>query len=86
MLFEEVIPHLNKVATLYLVNNRRRTGWLFIHSVKRRQTDSVEEVYFVTVARGRKLLQTPRAKDQEKLEQVKQRIRLCDIIRIRSID
>jgi hypothetical protein len=80
MLFEEVIPHLNKMATVYYKNKRRRTGFIFTDSVKKQRS----EIYFVTMMRGRKLIETPRAKDMEKLKRVTERIPLSEIERIRT--
>jgi hypothetical protein len=82
MLFEELIPHLNKIATLYLTNNRRRVGWLFTDSAA---NESQEEIYFINVMKGRRMLEAPRATDLEKLKKVREKIPLNDIVRVRSI-
>jgi hypothetical protein len=87
MRFEEIIPHLNKIATLYLADNRRRVGWLFVDaSSKENDEDTPEAVYFVTMFKGRRMLEAPRAQDSEKLERIRERIPLSDIVRVRSID
>ena len=87
MRFEEIIPHLNKIATLYLSDNKRRVGWLFVDaSCKEKDEEEPRAVYFVTMFKGRRMLETPRAQDLEKLERVRERIPLSDIVRIRSID
>jgi hypothetical protein len=83
MRFEDLIPHLNKISTLYLTNNRRRVGWLFSDSASNK---SQEEIYFINVIKGRKMLESPQAKDLERLEKVREKIPVSEIIRVRSID
>jgi hypothetical protein len=83
MLFEEIIPHLNKLATVYLAGNRRKTGWIYIDSSLKNVDE--EQVYFITVIQGRKLIEVPRAKDLEKLEKLRESIPLSEIVRIRSV-
>ena len=43
MRFEEVIPHLNKIATLYLKNNKRKVGWVGDHPV--RDSSAISSIY-----------------------------------------
>ena len=81
MLFEEIIPHLNKVVSLQLTHNRRRVGWIFKDSSSK---ESQEEIYFINVTKGRRMLEAPRAQDLEKLEKVRERIPLREILRVRS--
>jgi len=82
MLLEEILPHLNKIARLYLVNNKRRVGWLFMNSAG----DETGEIYFVNIMKGSKMLETPYEKDIEKLKNTMEKIQLSDILGIRSIE
>ena len=84
MRFEEITPHLNKIATLYLRNNKRKVGWLFIGHNESPQKDPEGEVFFVNVQKGRRLLQHMHSQDQSALEPVRETIPLREIIRIRS--
>ncbi|CAN5485735.1 hypothetical protein BH11BAC1_BH11BAC1_17480 [soil metagenome] len=84
MKFEEITPHLNKIATLYLRNNKRKVGWLFLDNSDRMSNDPVGEVFFVNVQKGRRLLQHMHSDDQSALEPVRETIPVREIIRIRS--
>ena len=84
MRFEEITPHLNKIATLYLRNNKRKVGWLFVDHAAPASDDSVGEVFFVNVQKGRRLVQFMHAEDQSALKPVRESIPLREIIRIRS--
>ena len=84
MKFEEITPHLNKIATLYLRNNKRKVGWLFLDHSERLPDDPVGEVYFVNVQKGRRLVQFMHSQDQSPLEPVKETIPVREILRIRS--
>lgn len=84
MKFEELTPHLNKIATLYLRNNKRKVGWLFLDNSERLPHDTVGEVFFVNVQNGRRLVQHIYSDDQSALEPVKETILVQEIMRIRS--
>ena len=84
MKFEEITPHLNKIATLYLRNNKRKVGWLFLDKAGRLPTDPVGEVFFVNVQKGRRLIHFVHSDDQSALEPVRETIPVREIIRIRS--
>jgi hypothetical protein len=83
MKFEEITPHLNKIATLYLRNNKRKVGWLFVDKADS-SNDMVGEVFFVNVQKGRRLIQFMHSDDQSALEPVREKIPVREIIRIRS--
>ena len=87
MKFEEITPHLNKMSVLYLKNNKRKTGWLFVDNLSEgdRPADDVHEVYFVNVLRGKRLLHTGPATDFKKLAPLRESIPLSDIVRVRSM-
>ena len=84
MNYEEITPHLNKIATLYLRNNKRKVGWLFLDNSVRMPDEKIGEVYFVNVQKGRRLLQHLYSEDQSALEPVKETIPVVEIMRIRS--
>lgn len=85
MKFEEIAPHLNKIATLYLRNNKRKVGWLFLENKTGLTDDDAEgEVYFVNVQKGRRLVQFMHSDDQSALEPVREKIPVREILRIRS--
>jgi len=84
MKFEEITPHLNKIATLYLTNNKRKVGWLFLENKEHLSGDIESEVYFVNVQKGRKLLQYMHSEDRSALEPVRETIPVREILRIRS--
>jgi len=84
MKFEEITPHLNKIATLYLRNNKRKVGWLFLDNKEHSPSDMVGEVFFVNVQKGRRLVQFMHSDDQSALKPVRETIPVREIIRIRS--
>lgn len=84
MKFEEITPHLNKIATLYLRNNKRKVGWLFVDKAEHSPNDHIGEVFFVNVQKGRRLIQFMHSDDQSALEPVREKIPVREIIRIRS--
>jgi hypothetical protein len=86
MLFEEIIPHLNKMASLYLVNNKRRVGYLFADTTGDEEKGSREVVYFLTVMKSRKLMTLLEQHDIERIGKLSEEIQVSDIVRIRSID
>src|SRR5262245_30229002 len=79
--FEEVKPHLNKIATLYLKNNKRKVGWIYIED---NAYSNIEEVYFVCVQKGRKVMTALEIHDIKSLRPFREHIRVKDILRIRS--
>ncbi|MCX6290310.1 MAG: hypothetical protein NT126_00940 [Bacteroidetes bacterium] len=86
MRFEELVPHLNKIATLYLRNNKRKVGWLFVDSSDSVSAEPLRDVYFVCVQKGRKLTEALENHDVEALSQSQnhEKIPLEEIIRVRS--
>jgi len=84
MLFEEILPHLNKIARLSLTNKRRKVGWLYMDSASRNSEE--EEIYFIAVIKGQRMLESPQAQDLQKLEKVREKIPLKDILKVRSIE
>ncbi len=88
MKFEEILPHLNKIATLYLVNNKRKVGWLFVDvdDESSLQSVQVKDVYFVCVQKGRKLTEALENKDIKAISESQhhEKIPLKEIVRVRS--
>jgi len=84
MKFEEITPHLNKIATLYLRNNKRKVGWLFLDNSGHAPDDPAGEVFFVNVQKGRRLIQFMHSEDQSALKPVRETIPVHEILRIRS--
>ncbi len=86
MKFEELVPHLNKIATLYLKNNKRKVGWLFIDTDDNEPEKHLLEVYFVSLQKGRKLTDELEKNDIKALAQSQhhEKIQLNEIVRVRS--
>jgi len=81
---DEITPHLNKIATLYLKNNKRKVGWIFIDQELRMQKESLEEVYFISVQKGKKHQKALEKQDHKELEPHCEKILIDMIERIRS--
>jgi hypothetical protein len=83
MRFEDLSPHLNKIATLYLRNNKRKVGWVFINADELIKSQPLKDVYFVCVQKGRKFVEAIENNNTKELSE-HERIPLKEIIRIRS--
>lgn len=83
MNLDELTPHLNKIATLYLKNNKRKVGWVFIDSDNIPVEESIMDVYFVCVQKGRKFLEKIESNNTKELT-YHEKIPLREIVRIRS--
>jgi hypothetical protein len=81
--FDELTPHLNKIATLYLKNNKRKVGWIYI-DFQNNDTRSLEEICFISVQKGKKLITALENNDPKTLEPFREIIPLGEIERIRS--
>jgi len=86
MKFEELEPHLNKISTLYLRNNKRKVGWLFVDTEMESSEDAMQDVYFVCVQKGRKLTTALEMNDVKTLSKSlhHEKIPLEEIVRVRS--
>jgi hypothetical protein len=82
--FEEITPHLNKIATLYLKNNKRKVGWIFIDQESRKNQQPLEEVFFISVQKGKKHQRALEKMDHKELEPHCEKILIEMIERIRS--
>jgi hypothetical protein len=81
---DEITPHLNKIATLYLKNNKRKVGWLFIEKENRPSERLHEIIYFISVQKGKKLITELERQDHKALEPFREEIPVDSIERIRS--
>ena len=65
--YDDITPHLNKIATLYLKGNKRKVGWIF---VDRKQANSTPpaEISFISVQKGKRLLEALENRETEALE------------------
>jgi hypothetical protein len=81
---DEITPHLNKIATLYLKNNKRKVGWIFIDQQLRQTQNPLQEVFFISMQKGKKYQQSIEKNDHQKLVQHCEKIALETIERIRS--
>jgi hypothetical protein len=80
---EEITQHLNKIATLYLKDNKRKVGWLFVEK-KNTPEEELQEICFISVQKGRKLIYALETGDTKALEPYREVISVDDIERIRS--
>jgi hypothetical protein len=79
--FDDITPHLNKISTLYLKNNKRKVGWIFIDT---KIQNPLMEIYFISVQKGKKLLQALEKRDHDQLAPFREVIPVELIERIRS--
>lgn len=80
---EEITQHLNKVATLYLKDNKRKVGWIFVEEAPEEEV-TIENIYFLSIQKGRKLISAMETGDMKSLEPFSERISVDEIERIRS--
>lgn len=83
MSLEEITQHLNKVATLYLKDNKRKVGWIFVEKEVSPE-DGIQEVSFISIQKGRKLIYALETGDTKALEPFREIISMEEIERIRS--
>lgn len=81
---DEITPHLNKIATLYLKNNKRKVGWIFIDQELRKNQKPLEDVYFISVQKGKKYQKALEKMDHLELTPHSEMIPIETIERIRS--
>lgn len=81
--FDEITPHLNKIVTLYLKNNKRKVGWIFVDHYTRSEK-ALKEIYFISVQKGKRLITALENHDLKILEPHKETIPVTMIERIRS--
>lgn len=81
--YDDITPHLNKIATLYLKGNKRKVGWIFMDH---KQANSVppEEISFISVQKGKRLLEALENREIEALEPFREVLPVMMIERIRS--
>jgi len=82
--FDEITPHLNKIATLYLKNHKRKVGWIFIDTKSRQNQQPLEEVYFISMQKGKKYQRSIEKMNHEELAPHSEKISIELIERIRS--
>ena len=81
---DEITPHLNKIATLYLKNHKRKVGWIFIDQLSRQNQKPLEEVYFISMQKGKKFQHSIEKFDHNELTPLCETISIDMIERIRS--
>jgi len=80
---EEITRHLNKVATLYLKDNKRKVGWIYIDNPPSEE-EVLQKIYFLSIQKGRKLIYALETGDTKALEAHSEVIAVEEIERIRS--
>lgn len=81
--YEDITPHLNKIATLYLKNNKRKVGWIYLE-FREVSSEPLREICFISVQKGKKLISALENNDPKTLEPFREIIPLMEIERIRS--
>ena len=81
---DDITPHLNKIATLYLKNNKRKVGWLFVEKGNKQSESYRHTIYFISVQKGKKLLHELATHNHQALEPHREVIPVELIERIRS--
>ncbi len=80
---EDITPHLNKIATLYLKNNKRKVGWIYLTEVEESSV-IMEQIQFISVQKGKKMIQELESQNIKALEPFSESIPLDLIERVRS--
>jgi hypothetical protein len=81
---DEIAPHLYKIATLYLKNNKRKVGWIFIDQTLRMNQIPLTEIFFISVQKGKRYQKSIDRRDHTELQAYSERISIELIDRIRS--
>ena len=81
--YDDITPHLNKIATLYLKGNKRKVGWIFVDRTQANSTPPAE-ISFISVQKGKRLLEALENRETEALEPFREVLPVMMIERIRS--
>ena len=81
--FDEITPHLNKISTVYLKNNKRKVGWIYVDTLQRGNA-ALKEIYFISVQKGKRLMTALENNELKILEPFCEVIPVSAIERIRS--
>lgn len=81
---DEIAPHLYKIATLYLKNNKRKVGWIFLDQTSRMNQVPLKEIFFISVQKGKKYQRHIDKKESAELQPYSEVIPVDLIERIRS--
>ncbi|REJ82856.1 MAG: hypothetical protein DWQ44_01695 [Bacteroidetes bacterium] len=81
--FDEITPHLNKISTLYLKNNKRKVGWIFVDKLQK-TNPVLKEIYFISVQKGKRIWSALENHDMSILLKYSESIPVGLIERIRS--
>ena len=84
MLYEEVMPYLNKIVQVNLKNKKRKLGWLVVDHYHQFSEEPLKEVHCVKVRFGESNILQDKQADLKKLKHKAETFRIEDIKNIRS--
>ena len=84
MIYEEIIPYLNKIVRVNLKNRKRKIGWLIMDHYHQFSDTPLKEVHCVNVRLGERNLQSNKTLDLKKLKSQAETFQIEDISKIRS--
>jgi len=84
MTYQEITPHLNKIAKLNLKNNKRKVGWLYADIYHQISEQPLKEIHCVKVHYGRRLIHMRESIDPKEIRKHCETIAIEDILCIRS--
>ena len=83
MVYQEILPYLNKIVHVKLKNKKRKVGWLVISSHEAPE-EHINEVHCIPVRFGEKHAQPAHLMEWKNLEHRAKMVRMEDILSIRS--
>jgi len=84
MVYEEIIPYLNQIVKVNLVNKKRKLGWLIIDNYHEVSEEPLKEVHCVNVRFGKKHFHSGRRINMDALKGQAEIFQIKDILNIRS--
>ena len=84
MLYEEVMPYLNKIVQVNLKNKKRKIGWLVVDHYHEISEEPLKEVHCVKVRIGANNIHLNKNIDILQLKKKAKTLQIVDIIAIRS--
>ena len=84
MTYEEIIPYLNSLVRLNLINKKRKLGWLVVDHYHEISKEPLKEIYCINMRFGKKHFQSNRNMNMDILRHEAEVFQIQDILTIRS--
>ena len=84
MVYEEIVPYLNKFVQVNLKNKKRKLGWLVVDFYHEVSEEPLKEVHCVNVRFGESYAKPNNISDIKALKEKAETFQIDDILKIRA--